>query len=726
VVEEIALTSAGRALIDDADAAAQRTTLGLASGGTGDIWVEKAGDTMTGKLTIAKTSATTTREELLQVSVSDDANSRFDIYNGTSTNLEFRPSFQGFKSGDANNALSFFGTIDATQDTGTAALLSFAGRQVSGDPINGTYADIATRPLVEFKNRATNMMVLNKSGQLQLPTTGSTGGLSIGGDATMYRASTGSLRVDNQLGIGANTGATTFLRADGTITTLSSTVAGVDFRPTFNPASNDGNGLFMLGMNFVPTWSSSANKSGVGGSFLGGVFVNPTISGTGSIDLKGVDISLATTVAATIGTMQGIQLRTPTLAASTAITSHYAIRVDQQGSALISNVAGVTIADITTTTNRTNLLVGTTTIPSGAWSIHSASTNNSAIAGSLRIGSTTAATNTLDVTGNVGTTGFLTISRASGAPDTAAAYQINVGGTDTNSRFAQFLSGKFEWGDGTLTRDTNLYRSAADTLKTDDSLIVGTNLSVTGNINLTASNTIIARSAGATTNNILVGRISTDTLDRITISNGGVLSFGSGALANDTNLYRSAADTLKTDDNLIVAAAGTAANSVATIDATQTLTNKTLTTPTIGDFTNATHNHSNAAGGGNIGTSGISDDAITAAKMQFGMVANRQGGATGDATYQTAGTSNTDTSAKAIFTQIGVGNIAGAETTVTFPTAFNQIPLVVGAPNTAGTQNTSFRARSVSTTGFIASLVVDGTASTQATSENFAWIAIGQ
>jgi len=32
----------------------------------------------------------------------------------------------------------------------------------------------------------------------------------------------------------------------------------------------------------------------------------------------------------------------------------------------------------------------------------------------------------------------------------------------------------------------------------------------------------------------------------------------------------------------------------------QTLTNKTLTTPTIGDFTNATHNHSNAAGGGTI------------------------------------------------------------------------------------------------------------------------------
>lgn len=37
----------------------------------------------------------------------------------------------------------------------------------------------------------------------------------------------------------------------------------------------------------------------------------------------------------------------------------------------------------------------------------------------------------------------------------------------------------------------------------------------------------------------------------------------------------------------------------------QTLTNKTLTTPTIASFANATHNHSNAAGGGTIAESAI-------------------------------------------------------------------------------------------------------------------------
>lgn len=44
--EEIALTAAGRALIDDADAAAQRTTLGVAYGVTGDMSASAEGDTV--------------------------------------------------------------------------------------------------------------------------------------------------------------------------------------------------------------------------------------------------------------------------------------------------------------------------------------------------------------------------------------------------------------------------------------------------------------------------------------------------------------------------------------------------------------------------------------------------------------------------------------------------------------------------------------------------------
>lgn len=56
--------------------------------------------------------------------------------------------------------------------------------------------------------------------------------------------------------------------------------------------------------------------------------------------------------------------------------------------------------------------------------------------------------------------------------------------------------------------------------------------------------------------------------------------------------------------------------------ATQTLTNKTLTTPTIGDFSNANHNHSNSAGGGQIaissGISGLGTGVATALAVNVG------------------------------------------------------------------------------------------------------------
>lgn len=61
---------------------------------------------------------------------------------------------------------------------------------------------------------------------------------------------------------------------------------------------------------------------------------------------------------------------------------------------------------------------------------------------------------------------------------------------------------------------------------------------------------------------------------------------------------------------------------------TQTLANKTLTTPTIASFTNATHNHQNAAGGGQLdhgaALTGLTDDDHT----QYALLAGRTGGQT--------------------------------------------------------------------------------------------------
>lgn len=72
------------------------------------------------------------------------------------------------------------------------------------------------------------------------------------------------------------------------------------------------------------------------------------------------------------------------------------------------------------------------------------------------------------------------------AADGVNAVEAKVTG-DSVDRFAVEVDGTVTWGSGSATRDVNLYRGGADTLKTDDTLHVG------------ASNTIVLGSAGDVT-----------------------------------------------------------------------------------------------------------------------------------------------------------------------------------------------------------------------------------
>lgn len=129
-------------------------------------------------------------------------------------------------------------------------------------------------------------------------------------------------------------------------------------------------------------------------------------------------------------------------------------------------------------------------------------------------------------------------------------------------------------------------------LTTDNS----TDLADTANIAyLNTANTFIAGnkqtiSQSATTSGLNLGAVSTAPS---TPAQGDVWYQGS----NDALAFRDAAATRE----------------VVTLDNTQTLTNKTLTTPTIASFTNATHNHTNAAGGGQIAASTALSDFSTLA-----------------------------------------------------------------------------------------------------------------
>lgn len=109
-----------------------------------------------------------------------------------------------------------------------------------------------------------------------------------------------------------------------------------------------------------------------------------------------------------------------------------------------------------------------------------------------------------------------------------------------------------------------------------------------------------------------------------------------------------------------------------------------------------------------------------------GHVKHRQGGTTGDAAWNTVGTSNTDVSAKATVIQTGVFlSSTSADTTITFPTAFTQVPLVFCTVQTASTDSCYATVIGTPTTTQVVIRTV-GTNPVGRKAENTAWIAIGQ
>ena len=115
----------------------------------------------------------------------------------------------------------------------------------------------------------------------------------------------------------------------------------------------------------------------------------------------------------------------------------------------------------------------------------------------------------------------ITIDGAASAASQAVASKVDG---DTQNRLQIDAGGKLTWGDGSSAGDTNLYRSAADALKTDDTLEAAAGL-----ITLTTS--------GAPTASLSDGALAIDTTnDEFYIRSGGawVKQGGGGATQSDT------------------------------------------------------------------------------------------------------------------------------------------------------------------------------------------------
>jgi hypothetical protein len=145
-----------------------------------------------------------------------------------------------------------------------------------------------------------------------------------------------------------------------------------------------------------------------------------------------------------------------------------------------------------------------------------------------------------------------------------------------------------------------------------------------------------------------------------------------------------------------------------------TISTPTLSTPVIASFASATHSHQNAAGGGTI----IS---IPDSSLLYGKMYRRQGGSATD--FSVVGTTTYDTSASNIVIQDGSIAANASPTTVTFPVAFSQPPIVQVTVTTAVGANCFAHLNSVSSSSFVVQVVDDSGAGN--TAQNITWSAKG-
>lgn len=218
-VEEIACTSAGRALIDDADAATQRTTLGLVAGGAGDIWVEKAGDTMTGDLTIKANQ-----------NIYDGGD--FIMYSDSGSTLKF--SVDGL-TGDmtikgGNTSISSGGDVTIYSDAGVTTKFSIDGATGDTTIVGGTNLGTSTGATAGQLKASGSVTALNFT-QSGSPASG-TRGLNISGTMTNTQAVMFAPTIET------NTSGQSVISGQATIkpTAALTTYYGMLFLPTFAQA----------------------------------------------------------------------------------------------------------------------------------------------------------------------------------------------------------------------------------------------------------------------------------------------------------------------------------------------------------------------------------------------------------------------------------------------------------------------------------------------------------
>lgn len=98
----------------------------------------------------------------------------------------------------------------------------------------------------------------------------------------------------------------------------------------------------------------------------------------------------------------------------------------------------------------------------------------------------------------------------------AASTAVDVGvNGETQARLVVDAGGKLTWGSGSATGDVNLYRHAANTLKTDDTLVVADLYIGADQVTVSGLGSATSIDGGAENVRVLEAEINIDTVEAI-------------------------------------------------------------------------------------------------------------------------------------------------------------------------------------------------------------------
>jgi hypothetical protein len=325
--------------------------------------------------------------------------------------------------------------------------------------------------------------------RLNLTGAGSGNGIVIGLDTDLYRSAANTLRTSGNLEV------------EGLLEVSSGTTLGTAGGATAVTILGASSGNIL---NLIPgtgQFSDAAyininNRVGVGYDGLGNLSLGDTANSN-----KGVILRAASAAVATLSATNG--------------AANFKNQANSTSAFSIQNASSQNLFVADTSSQR--LAVGPAAVPGNG--VLTVGSDTTAASGGLYFGTDTnlyrSTTNTLKSSGVFVAEGGIFVNQ-SGGPAMAGITSAGV----------------LEFGPGNAARDVNLYRSAANTLKTDDAFEVGGNLSVTGALGVVSTaNSYIMGALG-------LGTIAPQAGSALTIANGEWISAVDAAGTGFVNLFQ--------------------------------------------------------------------------------------------------------------------------------------------------------------------------------------------